>query len=36
MNNIANELSTYQSTDPKNLNLQPGRVIYGRVVLAVP
>ena len=36
VNNLGNELSTYQSTDPKNLALQPGRVIYGRVVLAVP
>ena len=36
VNNLTDEKSTYQSTDAKNLAYQPGRVIYGRVVVAFP
>ena len=36
VNNLTDERSTYEATDPKNLGIRPGRVIYGRVVLAFP
>jgi len=36
VNNLTDETSTYQATDPSNLGIRPGRVVYGRVVLAVP
>jgi tetratricopeptide (TPR) repeat protein len=35
-NNLTDERSTYQATDPNNLEIRPGRLIYGRVVLAFP
>jgi tetratricopeptide (TPR) repeat protein len=36
VNNLTDERSTYQATDPNNLAIRPGRVVYGRVVLAFP
>jgi hypothetical protein len=36
VNNLTDETSTYEATDPRNLTIRPGRVIYGRVVLAFP
>jgi outer membrane receptor protein involved in Fe transport len=36
VNNLTDERSTYEATDPNNLGIRPGRVIYGRVVLAFP
>jgi tetratricopeptide (TPR) repeat protein len=36
VNNLTDERSTYQATDPDNLAIRPGRVVYGRVVLAFP
>jgi hypothetical protein len=36
VNNLTDERSTYQATDSKNLSIRPGRVVYGRVVLALP
>ena len=36
VNNVTDEVSTYQSTDPKNLAYRPGRLVYGRLVLAFP
>jgi tetratricopeptide (TPR) repeat protein len=36
VNNLTDERSTYQATDSKNLSIRPGRVVYGRVVLAFP
>jgi len=36
VNNLGDEQKTYQSTDPKNLRYQPGRVVYGRLVVAFP
>jgi tetratricopeptide (TPR) repeat protein len=36
VNNLTDERSTYQATDPRNLAIRPGRVIYGRVVVAFP
>jgi len=36
VNNLTDERSTYQATDPNNLAIRPGRVVYARVVLAVP
>ena len=35
-NNLTDETQTYQATDPRNLSIRPGRLIYGRVVLAFP
>jgi Tfp pilus assembly protein PilF len=36
VNNLTDERSTYQATDPTNLRIRPGRVIYGRLVVAFP
>jgi outer membrane receptor protein involved in Fe transport len=36
VNNLTDEESTYQATDPRNLGIRPGRLIYARVVLAFP
>jgi tetratricopeptide (TPR) repeat protein len=36
VNNLTDETSTYEATDPRNLSIRPGRVIFGRVVLAFP
>jgi hypothetical protein len=36
VNNLTDEQSTYQASDPKNLQIRPGRVVYARVVLAFP
>ena len=36
MNNLTDETSTYEATDSKNLGIRPGRVVYARVVLALP
>ena len=36
MNNLTDERSTYQATDSGNLSIRPGRVVYGRLVLAFP
>jgi tetratricopeptide (TPR) repeat protein len=36
VNNLTDERSTYQATDPNNLTIRPGRMVYGRVVLAFP
>ena len=36
VNNLTDERSTYEATDTKNLGIRPGRVVYGRVVLAFP
>jgi tetratricopeptide (TPR) repeat protein len=36
VNNLTDERSTYEATDAKNLGIRPGRVVYGRVVLAFP
>ena len=36
VNNLTDERSTYQATDPRNLAIRPGRVIFARVVLAFP
>jgi hypothetical protein len=36
VNNLTDETSTYEATDPRNLGIRPGRVVYARVVLAVP
>ena len=36
VNNLTDERSTYEATDSRNLSIRPGRVIYARVVLAVP
>jgi tetratricopeptide (TPR) repeat protein len=36
VNNLTDETSTYEATDPNNLSIRPGRVVYGRVVLAFP
>jgi hypothetical protein len=36
VNNLTDEKSTYQATDARNLSITPGRVVYGRVVLAFP
>jgi outer membrane receptor protein involved in Fe transport len=36
LNNLTDERSTYQATDPTNLTIRPGRLIYARVVLAFP
>jgi tetratricopeptide (TPR) repeat protein len=36
VNNLTDERSTYQATDPDNLAIRPGRVIYARAVLAFP
>jgi Tfp pilus assembly protein PilF len=35
-NNLTDEKSTYQATDSQNLDIRPGRVVYGRVVVAFP
>ena len=35
-NNLTDERSTYLATDSKNLGIRPGRLFYGRVVLAFP
>jgi tetratricopeptide (TPR) repeat protein len=35
-NNLTDEKSTYEATDPANLGIRPGRVVYARVVLAFP
>ena len=36
VNNLTDERSTYEATDSRNLSIRPGRVVYARVVLAVP
>jgi tetratricopeptide (TPR) repeat protein len=36
VNNLSDERSTYEATDPRNLSIRPGRVVYARVVLALP
>ena len=36
VNNLTDETSTYEATDPKNLAIRPGRVLYARVVVALP
>jgi len=36
VNNLTDETSTYEATDSKNLGIRPGRVVYARVVLALP
>jgi len=36
VNNLTDETSTYEATDPNNLAIRPGRVVYARVVLAFP
>jgi tetratricopeptide (TPR) repeat protein len=36
VNNLTDETSTYEATDSRNLGIRPGRVVYARVVLAVP
>jgi hypothetical protein len=36
VNNLTDETSTYEATDPKNLGIRPGRVVYARVVVALP
>jgi tetratricopeptide (TPR) repeat protein len=36
VNNLTDETQTYEATDPGNLTFRPGRVVYGRVVLALP
>jgi Tfp pilus assembly protein PilF len=36
VNNLTDERTTYQATDPRNLSIRPGRVIFARVVVAFP
>jgi tetratricopeptide (TPR) repeat protein len=36
VNNLTDERSTYEATDSRNLTIRPGRVVYARVVLALP
>jgi Flp pilus assembly protein TadD len=36
VNNLTDERSTYQATDPRNLTIRPGRVVFARVVVAFP
>ena len=36
VNNLTDETSTYEATDSRNLGIRPGRVVYARVVLALP
>ena len=36
VNNLTDERSTYEATDPKNLGIRPGRVIYGRRRAGLP
>jgi outer membrane receptor protein involved in Fe transport len=36
VNNLTDERSTYEATDSRNLGIRPGRVVYARVVLALP
>ncbi len=36
VNNLTDEKSTYEATDPRNLGIRPGRFAYARVVLAYP
>ena len=36
VNNLTDETSPYEATDSRNLGIRPGRVVYGRVVLALP
>jgi tetratricopeptide (TPR) repeat protein len=36
VNNLTDERTTYQATDPRNLSIRPGRLIFARVVLAFP
>jgi tetratricopeptide (TPR) repeat protein len=36
VNNLTDERSPYQATDPNNLAIRPGRVVFARVVLAFP
>lgn len=36
INNLLDEDSTYQATDPLNPTLRPGRLIFGSVTLALP
>jgi hypothetical protein len=36
VNNLTDETSGYEALDAKNMGFRPGRVVYGRVVLAVP
>jgi len=36
VNNLTDEKDTYESTDPGNLWFRPGRVVYAKVVLAMP
>jgi len=36
VNNLTDERSTYQATDPRNLAIRPGKVLFARVILAFP
>jgi len=36
VNNLTDERSTYQATDPRNLSIRPGRVFFASVVVAFP
>jgi tetratricopeptide (TPR) repeat protein len=36
VNNLTDETTPYQATDPRNLSIRPGRVIFGRVTVAFP
>jgi hypothetical protein len=36
VNNLTDETSPYEATDSRNLGIRPGRVVYARVVLALP
>jgi Tfp pilus assembly protein PilF len=36
VNNLTDETQTYEATDPQNLAIRPGRVVYGRIVVAFP
>ncbi len=36
VNNLTDNRSTYEATDSRNLSIRPGRVVYARVVLALP
>ncbi len=36
VNNLTDETQTYEATDPQNHAIRPGRVVYGRIVVAFP
>jgi tetratricopeptide (TPR) repeat protein len=36
VSNLTDETTTYQATDPTNLTIRPGRLVYARLVLAFP